>query len=112
MFIEQTKDKDSIHAEIISSCSPTTDEWMSECRIYKNKQLIGTLDDGIIGDRICVRGTFDYREDGKDKDGCPNFVDDCFYLSIEDLIVLKEIIEHWVDDDGEVHKEKWEGIEK
>ena len=109
MFIEQTKDKSCIHAEIISSCSPATDEWMSECRIYKNKQLIGTLDDGIIGDRICVRGTFDYREEGKDEESIPNLIDDCFYLSIEDLIILKEIIEHWNND--EEHKEKWEKIE-
>ena len=107
MLIEQTKDKCSIWAEIISSCSPATGEWMSECRIYKNKQLIGTLDDGILGNIICVRGTFDYREDGKDDDGCPNLIDDALYLDIEDLVLLKKIIEHWRDDDGEAHKEKW-----
>ena len=110
MIIEQTKNKNSIHAEIISSCSPATDEWMSECRIYKNKQLIGTLDDSILGNNICIRGIFDYKENGKDEEGIPNIVDDALYLSIEDLIVLKEIVEHWEDD--ELHKEKWEGIEK
>lgn len=108
MIIEQTKDKRFIWAEIISSCSPATDEWMSECRIYKNKQLIGALDDGILGSDICIRGTFDYIENGKDEEGIPNIFDDALYLSIEDLIVLKEIVEHWEND--ELHKEKWEKI--
>lgn len=111
MLIEQTKNKCSIWAEIISSCSPATDEWMSECRVFKNQQLIGTLDDGILGNEICIRGIFDYTENGKDKEGIPNLIDNAFYLSIEDLIALKEIVEHWVDEDGETHKEKWEKVE-
>ena len=110
MIVEQTKNKNSIWAEIISSCSPATDEWDSECRIYDRKRLIATLDDGIMGNELCVRGTFDYKEEGKDEEGIPNLVDDCLYLSIEELIILKEIVEHWEDD--ELHKEKWEGIEK
>ena len=105
MIVEQTKNKISIWAQIVSSCSPATDEWSSECRIYQRKQLIGSLDD-TMPDQMCIRGTFDYMEDGKDKEGIPNIFDNALYLSIEDLIVLKEIIEHWIDD--ELHEENWE----
>ena len=108
MIIERTKNKSSIWAEIVSSCSPATGEWDSECRVYDRKRLIATLDDGIMGDILCIRGKFDYREESKDDDGCPNLVDDALYLSIENLIVLKEIIEHW--EDNELHKEKWEEV--
>lgn len=103
MLIEQTKDKCSIRAEIISSCSPATGEWDSECRIYLGQRLIGTLDDGIMGDEICIRGIFDY-ENVKGLD----VVDNALYLDANELQTIIEIIDHWIDD--EEYKEKWEKV--
>jgi hypothetical protein len=111
MIVERTKNgKNHIWAEILSSYSGGTGEWDSECKIYHGKQLIGYLDENLASDEICVRGMFDYREDGtKSDDGTPNIIDDAFYLSIGDLVTLKKIVEHWIDE--EVHKEMWEVVE-
>jgi len=110
MIVERTKNRESIWAEIISSCSGGTGEWDSECKVYYGKQQIGYLDETIASEHLCIRGIFDYKEDGtKDDDGIPNIFDDALYLSIEDLTTLKEIIEHWNDCDK--YAEKWEKVD-
>lgn len=108
-LIAKTKgDKTGIWAEIISSQSPATGEYDSECRIYKGEQTIGYLTDD--DESLCIRGEFDYHETGEyEKVGMedvPQLVDNALHLSIEDLTIIKKIVEHWVSE-GEVHNAMW-----
>ena len=82
--------------EIISSYSGGTGEWDSECKVYHRKQQIGYLDETLASEHLCIRGYFDYTEDRKDNEGIPNIIDNALYLSIEDLVILKEIMEQLV----------------
>jgi len=75
---------------------------MSECRVYMNQRLIGTLSDEFVDAELCLRGVFDY----EGVEGL-HVVDNTLYLNISDLERLIEIIEHWVDG---AFEERWEWI--
>lgn len=111
--VSRTKgSRDGIWAEILSSQSPATGEYNSECRIYRGEQTIGYLTDDDV-DLLCIRGEFDYQETGEymkvGVTDVPQLVDNALYLNIDALLTIKKIMEYW-ESECEKHEDMWEEI--
>ncbi|RLA64066.1 MAG: hypothetical protein DRQ88_11560 [Epsilonproteobacteria bacterium] len=114
-IISRTKgDKKGIWAEIWSSQSGATGEYHSECVIYQDKRVIGSLDGEYFDSAtLCIRGTFDYRGEFSgtihDEPVPDRIIDEAINLTIADLLVIKRIMEHW-ESEGEEHADMWEEV--
>ena len=108
--VSRTKrSREGIWAEVLSSQSPATGEYDSECRIYKGEHEIAYMEED--DDSLCIRGEFDYHETGEcvkvGVTDVPQLVDNALYLTIDDLVIIKKIMEYWISE-CEDHEDMWE----